>query len=77
LANSYFAHDERLEGGSDVANVESIAPSALETRSLDFMAARVEFTELISSDSFEFITGAAAPAAAASTGETYTPTIEG
>lgn len=77
LANSYFAHDERLEGGSDVANVESIAPSALETRSLDFMAARVEFTDLISSDSFEFITGAAAPAAEASTGETYTPTIEG
>jgi hypothetical protein len=74
-ANSYFAHDQRLEANSDVANVQSISPSEQETRSLDFMAVRLELTDLISSDSFAFVDGPAAPSA--STGETYTPTIEG
>jgi hypothetical protein len=74
-ANSYFAHDERLEATTDVSNVESIAPSEQETRSLDFMAVRLELTDLISSDSFAFVEASAGPAKASD--EPYIPQIEG
>jgi hypothetical protein len=74
LANSYFAHDERLDAATDVANVEKIAPSELEKRSLDFMALRLELSELISSDAFGFVAAAEETAPEV---EAALPTIEG
>ncbi len=75
LPNSYFAFDSRLESATDVGQVQQIAPSGLEKRSLDFMAVRLELTDLISSDSFAFVVDPVLPAVATDT--TGMPTIEG
>jgi hypothetical protein len=77
LANSFFAYDQRLDGATDVSNVEAVAPSALESRSLDFMAVRLELTDLMSSDAFGFTTAPAAATATETEPQIKTQTIEG
>lgn len=53
--NSYFAHDVRLSGDADVQNIDVIKSSEIEERSLDFMAIRLELSELTSSDFIDFV----------------------
>jgi hypothetical protein len=55
MANSTFSQDARLEGSTDLSNQVILASSNLEMRSLDFMAVRLEVTDLTSSDSFSFL----------------------
>ena len=55
MANSTFSQDARLEGSTDVSNQVVLASSNIEMRSLDFMAVRLEITDLSSADSFSFL----------------------
>lgn len=54
-ANSYFAIDSRLTPDSDLGNLERIAPAEVDERSLDFMAVRLEVSEVVSQDAFSFL----------------------
>lgn len=54
-ASSYFAIDSRLPNSSDVENVGSLTPSSETNRNLDLVAVRVEFSELIGSNDFAFL----------------------
>jgi hypothetical protein len=55
MANSTFCQDARLEGTTDLSNQVVLRSSNIEMRSLDFMAVRLEITDLSNADSFSFL----------------------
>jgi hypothetical protein len=55
MLNSTFSQDARLEGSTDISNQVALASSTLEMRSLDFMAVRLEVSELTGVDSLSFL----------------------
>jgi hypothetical protein len=55
MANSTFCQDARLEGTTDLSNQVVLKSSSIEMRSLDFMAVRLEITDLSSAESFSFL----------------------
>lgn len=64
--NSYLGLDDRLPTEADISNVEKLSSSNIESRSLDFMAVRIELTDLTSAEVFNFVKAKSRPAAAQS-----------